>query len=97
MAKTIDLSAVSNFDLYKELLSRGFKTDLIMGLQDVEWVLDDINDNREEDKIQLEESDMRDVLDYVFSNTDGTMRALNQSIEEYILDNFDDEDYYLNN
>ena len=38
MAKTIDLSAVSNFDLYKELLSRGFKTDLIMGLQDVEWI-----------------------------------------------------------
>jgi hypothetical protein len=92
----IDLSNIDSWDLMKELKSRGYYTDLIFGIQDVNSQLESVNDCRdmEDDTIiVLTEDEKIDVLDGCF-NTDWFVERLNESIEEYILDNYDNGDYY---
>jgi hypothetical protein len=92
----LDLSNVDSWDLMKELKSRGYYTDLIFGPYDVESTLESLNDNRDEDDeniIVLSEEDKMDILDSCF-NTDWFVERMNESMDEYILDNYDNEDYY---
>lgn len=92
----VDLSNLDSWDLIKELRSRGYYTDLIFSISDVTTQLDSINDCRDEDDgeiIELDESDKMDILDCCF-NTDYYCQRMNESIEEYILDNYDNESYY---
>lgn len=92
----LDLSNIDSWDLMKELKSRGYYTDLIFGPYDVESTLESLNDNRDEDDeniIVLSEEDKVDILDSCF-NTDWFVERMNESMDEYILDNYDNEDYY---
>ena len=92
----LDLSNIESWDLMKELKSRGYYTDLIFGPYDVESTLESLNDNRDEDDeniIVLSEEDKVDILDSCF-NTDWFVERMNESMDEYILDNYDNEDYY---
>ena len=45
------------------------------------------------DVIVLSDEDKEEILDNCF-NTDWFCERMNESIEEYILDNYDNEDYY---
>jgi hypothetical protein len=92
----LDLSNIDSWDLMKELKSRGYYTDLIFGTSDVDFQLDSVNDNRDmedENIIVLSEDEKIDVLQGCF-NTDWFCERMNESIEEYILDNYDDNNYY---
>ena len=92
----LDLSNIDSWDLMKELKRRGYYTDLIFGPYDVESTLESLNDNRDEDDeniIVLSEEDKVDILDSCF-NTDWFVERMNESMDEYILDNYDNEDYY---
>lgn len=92
----LDLSNIESWDLMKELKRRGYYTDLIFGPYDVESTLESLNDNRDEDDeniIVLSEEDKVDILDSCF-NTDWFVERMNESMDEYILDNYDNEDYY---
>ena len=92
----IDLSKIHSWDLLEELKSRGWYTNLIYTPSDVEMQLDSINSDRDEEDgniIVLQEDDMKEILDYCF-NTDWYCEQLNERLEEYILDNYDSEEYY---
>ena len=92
----VDLSNLETRDLVKELKLRGYYTDLIFGINDVKYHLESINSDREEvdgNIIVLEEDDMKDILDNCF-NTDWYCERMNESLEEHILDYYDDEAYY---
>lgn len=87
----IDLSKIESWDLVKELKSRGYYTNLIYSPYDVDLQLDNINSDREEeDYIKLEEDDKKDILDSCF-NTDWYCELMNERLEEYILDNYDNQ------
>lgn len=92
----VDLSKIHSWDLVEELKSRGWYTNLIYTPSDVDMQLESINGDRDEEDgniIVLEEDDKKEILDYCF-NTDYFCELLNESLEEYILDNYDDESYY---
>ena len=92
----VDLSNLETRDLINELKLRGYYTDLIFGINDVKYHLESINSDREEvdgNIIVLEEDDMKDILDNCF-NTDWYCERMNESLEEHILDYYDDEAYY---
>ena len=90
----IDLSNVESWDLMKELKSRGYYTDLIFGIQDVNSQIHSINENRDEDnQIVLSEEEKMDVLDSCF-NTDWYCERMNDDLEDEILSHYDSEEYY---
>lgn len=92
----VDLSKIHSWDLVDELKSRGWYTNLIYTPSDVEMQLDSINGDRDEEDgniIVLQEDDKKDILDLCF-NTDWYCEQLNERLEEYILDNYDSEEYY---
>jgi hypothetical protein len=92
----IDLSQIKSWDLVDELKSRGWYTNLIYTPSDVDMQLESINGDRDEEDgniIVLEEDDKKEILDLCF-NTDYFCERLNESLEDYILDNYDNEDYY---
>jgi hypothetical protein len=90
----VDLSNLDSWDLVKELNNRGYYTKLIFGLSDVESTLYSINlDRDEDDTIVLTDDDKGEILDSCF-NTDWLTERMNESIDEYILDYYDNEDYY---
>jgi hypothetical protein len=69
----------------KELKSRGYYTDLIFGIGDVDMQLESINDGRDEsDIIVLTDDDKRDILDMCF-NTDWYCERMNDDISDEIL------------
>ena len=92
----VDLSNLDSWDLVKELNNRGYYTKLIFGISDVDSQLKSVNDcmDMEDDNIiVLTEDEKIDVLDGCF-NTDWFVERMNESIEEYIRDNYDNGDYY---
>lgn len=90
----IDLSNVDSWDLMKELKSRGYYTDLIFGVSDVDTQLESINDGRDEDnQIVLSEEEKMDVLDSCFS-VEWYCQRMNEDIEQELLDHYDSEEYY---
>lgn len=92
----IDLSNLDSWDLIKELNSRGYYTQLIYSPSDVDMQLDSINGYRDEEDgniIVLSDDDKAEILQDCF-NTDWYCERMNESLEQHILDNFDDETYY---
>lgn len=68
MSKNIlDLSNIESKDLIHELYERGYYTDLLFCVQDVEMQLENINEDRDEDKqIVLSDEQKKEVLDESF-------------------------------
>ena len=64
----VDLSNIESKDLIHELYERGYYTDLLFCVEDVEIQLSDINEGRDEDnKIVLTEEQKKEVLDESFN------------------------------
>lgn len=92
----VDLSKIHSWDLVEELKSRGWYTNLIYTPSDVDMRLESINGDRENidgNLIVLDEDDKKEILDYCF-NTDYFCELMNESLDDYILDNYDNESYY---
>lgn len=82
----VDLSNIESRDLMLELRSRGWKTELMFGLEDVNIQLQNINDERdEEDKIVLDDVDKETILDEVFDSPDYYIERINNDIQDEIL------------
>ena len=71
MSKNIlDLSNIESKDLIHELYERGYYTDLLFCVQDVEMQLENINEDRDEDKqIVLSDEQKKEVLDESFDTS----------------------------
>jgi hypothetical protein len=87
----LDLSKIESIDLIKELKNRGYYTDLIMGIGDIDFQLDSINSDREDieaDKINITKEEKIEILENCF-NTDYYSERLCEDLMEHILDNYD--------
>jgi hypothetical protein len=82
----IDLSNIDSWDLIKELKSRGYYTDLIFGIADVDFNLDHmINSDREEDeKIVLNQDEKLEILENCFDG-DWYCERMNDDVYNEIL------------
>ena len=81
----VDLSNIESKDLIHELYERGYYTDLLFCVEDVEMQLDDINEGRDEDnKIVLSEEQKKEVLDESF-NVGWYNERMNEDITNTIL------------
>jgi len=95
-----DLSNVSSTLLIKELENRGFWTSFIYGISDVTLALELINDARNPDEcIVLSEDDKLEIINNCFEdnscfNIDRVFVELNTAIDNYILNDYDNEHYY---
>jgi hypothetical protein len=87
MSKNIlDLSNIETHDLMDELNRRGWKTELLFGLSDIDMRLESINEDRDEDKqITLSDDDKGNILDQVFDNVGYYIEQVNNDIEDKIL------------
>jgi len=87
MSKNIlDLSNIETNDLMDELNRRGWKTELLFGLADIDLQLDGINEDRDEDnQIKLTDDNKGEILDEVFANMDYFIEQINNDIEDRIL------------
>lgn len=87
MSKNIlDLSNIETHDLMDELNHRGWKTELLFGLSDIDMRLESINEDRDEDKqITLSDDDKGNILDQVFDNVGYYIEQVNNDIEDKIL------------
>lgn len=93
----VDLSNLDSWDLIKELNKRGYYTNLIFGISDIDSQLESINGNRDEEDgniIVLSDDDKIEILQSTAINTDWFCERINESLEEHILDYYDDEAYY---
>jgi hypothetical protein len=91
MKTLIDLSNIDTAILVDELNSRGYVTDLLYSVDDVDMWLDDINANRyDADNVELSEDDKKYVLESVFKNMDYFMEKINEKIIDCIYDNYID-------
>jgi hypothetical protein len=86
MSKNIlDLSNIESKDLIHELYERGYYTDLLYSIQDVDMRLENINEDRDEDKkIVLSEGQKKEILDESFS-LEWYCEQMNNDLEEKIL------------
>jgi hypothetical protein len=86
MSKNIlDLSNIETNDLIHELYERGYYTDLLYSVSDVDMQLDDINEDRDEDKkIVLSEEQKKEILDESFS-LDWYCEQMNNDLQNKIL------------
>ena len=95
-----DLSNVSSTLLIKELENRGFWTSFIYGISDVTLALELINDHRNPDEcIVLSEDDKLEIINNCFEdhscfNIDEQFVKLNTAVDNYILNEYDNEHYY---
>jgi len=87
MSKNIlDLSNIETNDLMDELNRRGWKTELLFGLSDIDLRLESINEDRAEDnQITLTADNKGEILDEVFGNMDYFIEQINNDIEDRIL------------
>ncbi len=87
MGKNIlDLSNIETNDLMDELNRRGWKTELLFGLSDVDLQLESINESRDEDsQITLSDDNKGEILDEVFDNVGYYIEQINTNIEDKIL------------
>lgn len=81
----IDLSNIDSWDLMKELKSRGYFTDLIFGVSDVDLQLESVNDGKDDDdQIVLTQEEKMDIIDSCFS-VEWYSEQMNNDIYEEIL------------
>jgi hypothetical protein len=87
MSKNIlDLSNIETNDLMDELNRRGWKTELLFGLSDIDLQLESINEGRdEESQITLSDDNKGEILDEVFDNVGYYIEQININIEDKIL------------
>lgn len=82
------IKELSSDELMTELKSRGYFTDLIFGLSDVDMQLESINDDRDEDdQIKLSEDEKMDILDLCF-DVDWYCERMNDDISDHIVNNY---------
>jgi hypothetical protein len=87
MSKNIlDLSNIETNDLMDELNRRGWKTELLFGLSDVDMQLESINEGRdEESQITLSDDNKGEILDQIFDSVGYYIEQINNEIEDKIL------------
>jgi hypothetical protein len=87
MSKNIlDLSNIETNDLMDELNRRGWKTELLFGLSDVDLQLESINEGRdEESQITLSDDNKGEILDQIFDSVGYYIEQINNEIEDKIL------------
>jgi hypothetical protein len=87
MSKNIlDLSNIGTNDLMDELNRRGWKTELLFGLSDVDMQLESINEGRdEESQITLSDDNKGEILDQIFDSVGYYIEQINNDIEDKIL------------
>jgi hypothetical protein len=87
MSKNIlDLSNIETNDLMDELNRRGWKTELLFGLSDVDMQLESINEGRDEDsQITLSDDNKGEILDQIFDSVGYYIEQINNDIEDKIL------------
>ncbi len=87
MSKNIlDLSNIETNDLMDELNRRGWKTELLFGLSDVDMQLESINESRDEDsQITLSDDNKGEILDQIFDSVGYYIEQINNDIEDKIL------------
>ena len=87
MSKNIlDLSNIETNDLMDELNRRGWKTELLFGLSDVDLQLESINEGRdEESQITLSDDNKGEILDQIFDSVGYYIEQINNDIEDKIL------------
>jgi len=87
MSKNIlDLSNIGTHDLVDELNRRGWKTELLFNLSDIDMQLESINEDRDEDnQIKLTDDNKGEILDEVFGNVGYYIEQINNEIEDKIL------------
>lgn len=87
MSKNIlDLSNIETNDLMDELNRRGWKTELLFGLSDIDMRLESINEDRDEDKqITLSDDNKGEILDEAFCNMGYFIEQINNDLEDRIL------------
>jgi hypothetical protein len=87
MSKNIlDLSNIETNDLMDELNRRGWKTELLFGLSDVDMQLESINEGRdEESQITLSDDNKGEILDQIFDSVGYYIEQINNDIEDKIL------------
>jgi len=95
-----DLSNVSSTQLIKELENRGFWTSFMYDTSDVATSLSLINEYRNPDEhIVLSEDDKLEIINNCFEDDgcldiDKVFIELNTAIDNYILNEYDNEHYY---
>lgn len=87
MSKNIlDLSNIETNDLMDELNRRGWKTELLFGLSDIDLQLESINEGRdEESQITLSDDNKGEILDQIFDSVGYYIEQINNDIEDKIL------------
>jgi hypothetical protein len=69
-----------------ELNRRGWKTELLFGLSDVDMQLESINEGRDEDsQITLSDDNKGEILDEIFDRVGYYIEQINNDIEDKIL------------
>ena len=95
-----DLSNVSSKELIQKLQHRGYRTEFLFKLRDVEVLLENINecDQPLEDKpsIVLSTENKLDILNTCCSTSmvDDIHTIFNTTVAEYILEHYDNHRYY---
>lgn len=84
---------VTDRQLIEELQSRGFITDLLFNRNDVQTQIDNINEDREDDGLELIEMDDEDK-DHILENigTEWFIERINESIFDKVFEYLDIED-----
>ena len=88
--ETFDFSKIETKDLVNELKSRGYKTELIFGLSDVERIIGELNNHRSEE-IVLDDSEKKHILDDVFSSIQYYVEEINGDITGKVIDYIHDK------
>lgn len=85
----LDLSKIESKDLINELSSRGYFTDLLYSIHDVDMQLDNINESREglDNQIVLTKEQKIEVINECF-NLDYYSEQMNSDIEDLILNRY---------
>ena len=91
---------LSDEKLIKKLKYRGYRTDVLFSLNDVNTSLEMINENEQElegkPHIVLSDNDRLEVLNTCFNSgmIDEVNSIINTAISHYILEHFDNPMYY---
>ncbi len=89
-----NLSKLNTWELIEELKTRGYNTELVFSIYDVEARLEIINMDREEhEHIVLDKDDKFEILRESF-NPENLWRRILEEIDDKILDDYDDESYF---
>lgn len=91
---------LSDDELIKKLDHRGYRTDALYSLHDVNVLLEMINENEQDlegkPHIVLSDNDRLEVLNTCFNSgmIDDVNSIINSAISHYILEHFDNPMYY---